>query len=98
MLRYSLLSGATDIRPTGDWYQSLPFGDAKRLKEVQKYQDEEIQRAIDRAASSGTEDLELEDAALKAANVIGTPSLSSVKHTDCVSSKRSLRRLTDSRP
>jgi hypothetical protein len=41
------------------------------LKELVKYQEGEIDKAIHRAHSSGNEDLELEDAALKAANVIG---------------------------
>ena len=64
----------TNFAGSGDWYADLPFGDAKRLKEVRQFQHDEIQRAIDRANSSGNEELELQNAALKAANVIGITS------------------------
>lgn len=59
------------IASRGAWYSYLPFGDPVRLKNLQKSMAEMIQGAIDEAESGGTEDLELQDAALKASNVIG---------------------------
>lgn len=55
----------------GAWYSYLPFGDPKRLKDLQHYTAKEIQASIDEAKSNGEEDLPMQDAALKAANVIG---------------------------
>ncbi|KAK9364637.1 cytochrome P450 [Lipomyces kononenkoae] len=58
------------ISSRGAWYSHLPFGDPKRLKNLQQFLADQIQEAINEAKSSGTEDLELQDAALKAANVV----------------------------
>ena len=58
------------VTSKGDWYANLPFGDPKQLKEIRRMQHERISKAIATAESSGTEDLPLQDAALKAANVI----------------------------
>ncbi|KAK9261039.1 cytochrome P450 [Lipomyces tetrasporus] len=58
------------ISSRGEWYSYLPFGDPKRLKNLQQFMADQIQEAINEANSSGTEDLELQDAALKAANVV----------------------------
>ncbi|KAK9234437.1 cytochrome P450 [Lipomyces kononenkoae] len=58
------------ISSRGEWYAHLPFGDPKRLKNLQQFMADQIQEAIDEAESNGTEDLELQDAALKAANVV----------------------------
>ncbi|KAK5690303.1 hypothetical protein LTR17_025980 [Elasticomyces elasticus] len=59
------------ISTKGDWYSHLPFGDPKRLKDVQQFMLSEIEASIEDAkATFGTEDLPLQDAALKAANVI----------------------------
>ncbi|GAB7339728.1 hypothetical protein MBLNU457_6294t1 [Dothideomycetes sp. NU457] len=58
------------IASRGEWYSHLPFGDPARLKNLQKYMADEIQAAIKDAKSNGTEDIPLQDAALKAANVI----------------------------
>ena len=60
------------IASRGSWYASLPFGDPARLKNLQSYMASEILNVIKEAKSNGTEDLPLQDAALKAANVIGT--------------------------
>ncbi|KAK9243592.1 cytochrome P450 [Lipomyces tetrasporus] len=58
------------IASRGEWYSHLPFGDPKRLKNLQQFMADQIQEAINEAKSNGTEDLELQDAALKAANVV----------------------------
>jgi len=54
----------------GAWYGQLPFGDPKRARDLQKEITNQIQNSIDNAKSNGTEDLPMQDAALKAANVI----------------------------
>jgi cytochrome P450 len=59
------------VSSRGEWYSHLPFGDPKRLKDLTKFLDDQIEESIRDAKSSGTEDLPLQDAALKAANVIG---------------------------
>lgn len=59
------------IASRGEWYSHLPFGDPARLKNLQKVMADQIQEAINEAKSNGTEDLPLQDAALKAANVVG---------------------------
>ena len=59
------------IATRGDWYSHLPFGDPKKLKNLQAYYHGEIDKSIQSAKSTGTENLDLQDAALKAANVIG---------------------------
>lgn len=59
------------IASRGAWYSHLPFGDPARLKNLQSYMADEILQAIKEAKSNGDEDLPLQDAALKAANVIG---------------------------
>ena len=59
------------IASHGEWYSHLPFGDPKRLKDLQHFLGEEIEGAIRDAKSNGEENLPLQDAALKAANVIG---------------------------
>lgn len=61
------------IASRGAWYSHLPFGDPARLKNLQNFLAQQIQEAINEAESSGTDDLPLQDAALKAANVIGKP-------------------------
>lgn len=59
------------IASRGEWYSHLPFGDPLRLKNLQQFMTDQIQEAINEANSSGTEDLQLQEAALKAANVVG---------------------------
>jgi hypothetical protein len=59
------------ITAHGSWYAKLPFGDPARLKDIQKMLATEIEGSIKTAESAGTEDLPLQEAALRAANVIG---------------------------
>lgn len=59
------------IASRGEWYSHLPFGDPLRLKNLQQFMTNQIQEAIKEANSSGTEDLQLQEAALKTANVVG---------------------------
>jgi cytochrome P450 len=66
-----VLSINKKIASRGEWYSYLPFGDPARLKNLQKYMAGFIDESIRNAKTSGTEDLPLQDAALKASNVIG---------------------------
>lgn len=59
------------IASRGAWYSHLPFGDPVRLKHLQEELALEVEKAIESTKSDETDDLELQDAALKAANVIG---------------------------
>ncbi|QIW98537.1 hypothetical protein AMS68_004055 [Peltaster fructicola] len=64
------LSLTKKIAAHGAWYNHLPFGDPARLRFLQDSVTKELVDDAARARSSGTEDLPLQDAALKAANVI----------------------------
>lgn len=55
----------------GSWYSALPFGDPKRLKEVHKEMEILLDDSISKVVGSGVEDLELQEAALKASCVVG---------------------------
>ncbi|KJZ78522.1 hypothetical protein HIM_01913 [Hirsutella minnesotensis 3608] len=57
------------IASMGSWYGALPFGDPKKLRTTRARGRELITESIARA-SKGKEDLELQDAALKAENVV----------------------------
>ncbi|KAI1351406.1 cytochrome P450 [Xylaria sp. FL0043] len=57
------------ISSMGNWYAKLPFGDPKRLKDIQNRVWELLQESINKAAK-GSEDLELQEAALKAENMV----------------------------
>lgn len=59
------------ITSMGEWYSHMPFGDPKRLKDLQTFMWAEITKSIEESESSGTEDLPFQDAALQAANVVG---------------------------
>lgn len=59
------------VTSKGNWYASLPFGDPKALRDIQKRMVSIITEAIEKAASSGKGDLPLQDAALEAANMTG---------------------------
>jgi cytochrome P450 len=63
------------IASRGEWYAHLPFGDPVRVKNLQAFMLDQIQEAINEAKSNGTEDLPLQDAALKAANIVGKISI-----------------------
>lgn len=52
------------------WYLNMPFGDPKKLRQI-KARIEEIMMESIAAASKGQDDLELQDAALSAENVVG---------------------------
>ncbi|KAJ5168035.1 uncharacterized protein N7482_003629 [Penicillium canariense] len=65
-----LLSLNKKVTSKGDWYSSLPFGDPKRLKDIKARIEGMVEQSIQAAASNGTEDLPLQDAALKASNMV----------------------------
>lgn len=58
------------IASMGQWYASMPFGDPKRLRQLNAKVDGFMNECMDKA-SKGRESLELQDAALKAEHVIG---------------------------
>jgi hypothetical protein len=60
------------ISTMGEWYSHLPFGDPKKLKNLQHEIASTIIKSMEEAKAAGSEDLPLQDAALKAADVIGT--------------------------
>lgn len=59
------------VASKGEWFKYLPFGDSARMKSAQKEIDTQVQAFIDGAKLSTDESLPLQDAALKAENVIG---------------------------
>lgn len=59
------------ISARGAWYAHLPFGDPAKMLKLQDKMKNIIIDSISTAKSNGAEDLPLQDAALKAANVIG---------------------------
>ncbi|EMC91552.1 hypothetical protein BAUCODRAFT_38665 [Baudoinia panamericana UAMH 10762] len=65
-----LLSINKKIASMGQWYSQLPFGDPKRLRDLQQQISDTIVSSIHAATAAGTEDLPLQDAALKSADVI----------------------------
>ncbi|RFU24445.1 hypothetical protein B7463_g11896, partial [Scytalidium lignicola] len=65
-----LLSLNKKVTSKGDWYGRLPFGDPARLKLVKTRIEQLVGMAIKDAAKGGTEDLPLQDAALKASNMV----------------------------
>lgn len=58
------------ISSVGSWYGWMPFGDPMRLR-MAKFRIFQIVNAAIQEASKGVEDLELQDAALEAQNLIG---------------------------
>ncbi|KAK4212134.1 cytochrome P450 [Rhypophila decipiens] len=58
------------ISSRGSWYAHLPFGDPKRLQTMWSRIDELIGQSVNEAKSGGVEDLELQEAAVKAANMV----------------------------
>jgi hypothetical protein len=59
------------ISTMGEWYAHLPFGDPKKLQNLQHEIASTIIKSMEEAKAAGSEDLPLQDAALKAADVIG---------------------------
>lgn len=66
-----MLSLNKKVTSKGDWYSSLPFGDPKRLKDIKARIEGMVEESIQNAARGGEEDLPLQDAALKASNMVG---------------------------
>jgi len=66
-----MLSLNKKVTSKGNWYSSLPFGDPKRLKEVKSTIETMVEQSIQNAARGGADDLPLQDAALKASNMVG---------------------------
>ncbi|KAK1751246.1 cytochrome P450 monooxygenase [Echria macrotheca] len=64
-----LLSLNKKVTARGEWYRVLPFGDAARLREVQRTVYGQLQEAVDAAPSSGIADLPMAEAALRASCV-----------------------------
>ncbi|KAJ5514916.1 hypothetical protein N7463_004468 [Penicillium fimorum] len=58
------------VTARGDWYAKLPFGDPKRLRDARYRIIEMVNESIQNASRNGVEDLPLQDAALKASNMI----------------------------
>lgn len=65
-----LLSLNKKVTARGNWYKSLPFGDPARLREVRRNAYILLQEYIDKAAGSGTTNVPLNEAALKASCVV----------------------------
>lgn len=59
------------ISTMGQWYSHLPFGDPKKMRDLQQVIAGTIVQSMEEAKAAGTEDLPLQEAALKAADVIG---------------------------
>lgn len=59
------------ISTMGRWYAALPFGDPRKLRELSRKITGFVEESIDKA-SKGQEELELQEAALRSKNVIGT--------------------------
>jgi hypothetical protein len=66
-----LLAVNKKVTSKGNWYASLPFGDPKRLRNITANIADMVEESINRATRGGVEDLELQEAALKAANMVG---------------------------
>ncbi|CAI7622662.1 unnamed protein product [Penicillium bialowiezense] len=69
-LTAELLSLNKKVASKGDWYGRLPFGDPQRLRVVKSRIEELVGNSIKEAESGGVEDLPLQDAALKASNMV----------------------------
>lgn len=65
-----VLSLNKKIASKGEFFAHLPFGDPKKLKEIQDWEASEVDKVIQNTKAGGTEDLPLQDAALHATNVI----------------------------
>lgn len=59
------------VTSKGDWYGRLPFGDPQRLRSVNSRIEQMVEKSIEQAVRGGVEDLPLQDAALKASNMVG---------------------------
>ncbi len=59
------------VSSMGAWYAQMPFGDPKKLRQARARIEELMAESIAKAARGKGGDLELQDAALKAENVVG---------------------------
>lgn len=59
------------VASMGSWYAKMPFGDPKKLRQSAERVEVLLLESIERA-SKGEKDLELQDAALEAENLVGT--------------------------
>lgn len=59
------------ISSRGDWYAALPFGDPQKLRNIRDRIVTLMDEPVQAAKRGGIQDLELQDAALKAENMIG---------------------------
>lgn len=67
-----MLSLNKKVTSKGDWYAKLPFGEPKRLQMLRARIEEMVDESIRNAERGGVEDLPLQDAALRASNMVGT--------------------------
>ncbi|KAJ5950113.1 Cytochrome P450 [Penicillium verhagenii] len=58
------------IAAWGDWYGKLPFGDPQKLRNARERVSAMVTESIKNAARGGVEDLPLQDAALRASNMV----------------------------
>ncbi|KAH6665570.1 cytochrome P450 [Halenospora varia] len=58
------------VSTMGDWYSHMPWGAPKELKENKAHVQELIEEAVANVTANGTEDLSIEDAALKASCIV----------------------------
>ncbi|GAQ09496.1 hypothetical protein ALT_6817 [Aspergillus lentulus] len=65
-----VLSLNKKVTSKGDWYASLPFGDPKRLKDTKARIEQLVEESVQKAQRGGVEDLPLQDAALRATNMV----------------------------
>ncbi|EAW12886.1 cytochrome P450 [Aspergillus clavatus NRRL 1] len=65
-----VLSLNKKVTSKGDWYANLPFGDPKRLKMLKARIEQMVEESIENAGRGGVEDLPLQDAALRASNMV----------------------------
>lgn len=72
-----ILSLNKKVTSKGDWYGRMPFGDPQKLKRAKARVEQLVEESIQRAERGGVEDLPLQDAALKAANMVGRSCASS---------------------
>lgn len=69
-----MLSLNKKVTSRGNWYASLPFGDPKALRDKKSTLEHMVEERIQQAKAGGIEDLPLQDAALRATDMIGKPS------------------------
>lgn len=66
-----MLSLNKKVTSKGDWYGRLPFGDPQRLRNCKARIEQMVDGSIRKAERGGVEDLPLQDAALRASNMVG---------------------------